>query len=122
MENKQNRVKGVSNPGVGTMRRVQQGGQGHLTEKVRTEQILQGGERGPRELVGRLCLMDFPGGSDGKASVYDVRDLGSTPGLGRFPGEGNGNPLQYSCLDNRMDRGTWKATVHGVTQSRTRLK
>lgn len=57
MENKQNRVKEVNNPGVGTMRRVQQGGQGHLTEKVTTEQILQGGERGPREPVGRLCLI-----------------------------------------------------------------
>lgn len=59
--NKQNRVKGVNNPGVGTMRRDQQGGQGHLTEKVTTEEILQGGERGPRELVGRLCLiLDTP--------------------------------------------------------------
>ena len=53
---------------------------------------------------------DFPGGSDGKASVYNVRDLGSIPGLGRSPGEGNGNPLQYYCLENPMDRGTWKAT------------
>ena len=50
---------------------------------------------------------DFPGGSDGKASVYNVKDLGSIPGLGRFPGEGNGNPLQYSCLENPMDRGAW---------------
>ena len=50
---------------------------------------------------------DFPGGSDGKVSVYNVRDLGSIPGLGRFPGEGNGNPLQYSCLENLMDRGAW---------------
>ena len=49
--------------------------------------------------------MDFPGGSDGKASVYNVRDLGLIPGLGRFPGEGNGNPLQYSCLENPMDGG-----------------
>ena len=49
----------------------------------------------------------FPGGSDSKASVYNVRDLGSIPGLGRFPGEGNGNPLQYSCLENPMDRGAW---------------
>ena len=48
-----------------------------------------------------------PGGSDGKASVYNVRDLGSIPGLGRFPGEGNGNPLQYSCLENLMDGGAW---------------
>ena len=45
------------------------------------------------------------GGSDGKASVYNVRDLGSIPGLGRFPGEGNGNPLQYFCLENPMDGG-----------------
>ena len=52
------------------------------------------------------CL-DFPGGSDGKVSVYNVGDLGSIPGLGRFPGEGNGNPLQYSCLENPMDRGAW---------------
>ena len=53
-----------------------------------------------------MCFMthqDFPGGSDGKASVYNVRDLGSTPGLGKFPGEGNGNPSQYSCLENPMD-------------------
>ena len=49
-------------------------------------------------------LMGLPGGSDGKASVYDAGDLGSIPGLGRFPGEGNGNP-QYSCLENPMDRG-----------------
>ena len=51
--------------------------------------------------------MDFPGGSDSKLSVYNVRDLGSIPGLGRFPGEGNGNPLQYSCLENPMDGGAW---------------
>ena len=51
--------------------------------------------------------VDFPGGSDGKASVYNARDLGSSPGLGRSPGEGNGNPLQYYCLENPMDRGAW---------------
>ena len=50
---------------------------------------------------------DFPGGSDGKASAYNAGDLGSIPGLGRSPGEGKGNPLQYSCLENPMDRGTW---------------
>ena len=49
----------------------------------------------------------FPGGSDGKASVYSVGDLGSIPGSGRFPGEGNGNPLQYSCLENPMDGVAW---------------
>ena len=56
------------------------------------------------------CLspyLDFPGGSDGKASVYNAGDLGLIPGLGRFPGEGNGNPLQYSCLKNPMDGGAW---------------
>ena len=51
--------------------------------------------------------LDFPGGSDGKAFVYNVRDLGSIPGLGRSPGEGNGNSLQYYCLENPMDRGAW---------------
>ena len=49
------------------------------------------------------------GGSDCKASVYNVRDLGSIPGLGRFPGKGNGNPLQYSCLENPVNRGAWWA-------------
>ena len=63
----------------------------------------------------------FPGSSDGKASAYNVGDLGSIPGLGRSPGDGNGNPLQYSCLENPMDRGAWWAIVHGVTKSRTRL-
>ena len=50
---------------------------------------------------------DFPGGSDGKASVYNAGDPGSIPGLGRSPGEGNGNPHQDYCLENPMDRGTW---------------
>ena len=63
----------------------------------------------------------FPGGSDGKESVCNVRDLGSIPGLGRSPGGGHGNRLQYSCLENSMDRGAWWATVHGVTKSQTRL-
>ena len=51
--------------------------------------------------------LDFPGGSDGKASVYNVGDPSSIPGLGRSAGEGNGNPLQYYCLENPMDRGAW---------------
>ena len=58
-------------------------------------------------LWGGTVLLDFPGGSDGKASVYNVGDLGSIPGSGRSPGEGNGNPLQYSCLENPMDREAW---------------
>ena len=60
--------------------------------------------------------LDFPGGSDGKASAYNAGDPGSIPGSGRSPGEGNGNPLQYSCLGNPMDRGAWWAIVHGVTK------
>ena len=63
----------------------------------------------------------FLGGSEVKVPVCNVGDLGSIPGSGRFPGEGNGNPLQYSCLENPMDRGTWWATVHGVSKSWTRL-
>ena len=63
--------------------------------------------------------LGFPGGSDGKASVCNVGDLDSIPRLGRSPGEGNGNPLQYSCLGNLMERGTWQAIVHGVTKSGT---
>ena len=63
-------------------------------------------------------MLDFPGGSDGKASVYNVGDLGSIPGSGRIPGEGNGNPLQYSCLENPTDG---EPGVHGVAKSRTQL-
>ena len=62
-------------------------------------------------------FLGFPGGSDGKESTCSVGYLGSTPGLGRSPGGGNGNPLWYSCLENPMDRGAWWATVHGVAKS-----
>ena len=61
----------------------------------------------------------FPGGSDGKESSCNAGDLSSIPGLGRSPREGNGYSLQYSCLENLMDRGAWQATVHGVAQSQT---
>ena len=57
-----------------------------------------------------MLFKDFPGGSGGKASAYNAGDLGLIPGSGRSPGEGNGNPLQYSCLENPMDRGAWLAT------------
>ena len=60
--------------------------------------------------------MGVLGGSDGEESVYNAGDLGLIPGSGRSPGEGNGNPLQYSCLENSMGRGAWWAT-HGVTES-----
>ena len=66
---------------------------------------------------GDICiLMDFSGGTDGKASAYNVGDRDSIPGLGRSPTEGNGNSLQYSCLENPMDRGGCQATVHGVAE------
>ena len=66
-------------------------------------------------------MKGFSGGSDGKASVCNAGDPALIPGSGRSPGEENGNPLQYSCLENSMDCGAWWATVHGVTESRTQL-
>ena len=68
--------------------------------------------------------MAFPGGSVVKnlpANAGGAGNTGSIPGSGRCPGVGNGNPCQYSCLENSMDRGTWQATVHGVAKSQTRL-
>ena len=74
-----------------------------------------------RDRLPTPVFLGFPGGSDSKESACNAGDLGSVPGLGRSPGEGNGYPLQYSCLENPMDRGAWRATVHGVTKSQTRL-
>ena len=79
-------------------------------------------------LVGLSCLcsdigqpldlfMVFPDGSDGKESACNAGGLGLIPGSGRSPGEENGNPLQYSCLENPMDREAWRATVHGIAKS-----
>ena len=65
--------------------------------------------------------MCFPGGSNGKEYVCSEGDLGSVPGSGRSPGEGNGNPLQCSCLENSVGRGAWWATVHGIAKIRTWL-
>ena len=68
--------------------------------------------------------MGFPGGSVVKnlpANAGDARDKGLIPGSGRSPGEGTGNPLQYSCLENSVDRGAWQTTVHGAAKSQTRL-
>ena len=76
---------------------------------------LGGGSK--RILLWYSCL----GGSEVKASACNAGDLGSIPGSRRSPGEGNGNPLQYSCLENPMDGRVWWATVHGVAKSRTRL-
>ena len=61
--------------------------------------------------------LGFPGGTDGKESACNAGDPGLSPRLGKSPGEGNGNPLQYSCLENSMDRGAWRATVHGLSES-----
>ena len=65
-------------------------------------------------------FLGFPGGTSNKEPLAnsEIRDMGSIPGLGRSPGEGNGNPLQYSCLENPMDRGAWQAIVHGVVRVR----
>ena len=68
-----------------------------------------------------IWIHRFPGSSDGKVSACNAGDLGSFTGWGRSSGEGNGNLLQYSCLENSMDGGAWWATVHGVTKSQTRL-
>ena len=63
--------------------------------------------------------LGFPGGSDSKESACNAGNLDLLPGSGRSHGEGNGYPLQYSCLENSMDRGAWQTTVHGITQSWT---
>ena len=63
-----------------------------------------------------MATLGFPGGSDGKESACKAGDPGSIPGLGKYLREGNGNPLQYSCLGNPMDRGGWWATVHRVVE------
>ena len=64
--------------------------------------------------LGKPFFLRFPGGSEVKASASNEGDMSSIPGLGRSTGEGNGNPLQYSCLGNAMDQGTWQAIVHEV--------
>ena len=73
-----------------------------------------------RDLVAKQN-QSLPGGSGGKESACNVGDPGMIPRSRRSPREGNGNPLQYSCLENSIDRGTWQATVHGVIKSPTRL-
>ena len=78
----------------------------------------------PQQIMSLLCYKkdnDFPGGLEGKEAACNEGDPGSIPGSGRSPGEGNGNTLQYPCLENPMDRGAWRAMVHGVAQSQTRL-
>ena len=74
-----------------------------------------------KEWLPTSVFMGFPGGSDSKESACNVEDLGLIPGLGRSLEEGNGNPIQYSCLDNPVDRRSWHAAVHRVAKSQTRL-
>ena len=83
----------------------------------------QAGIKIARRNINNLRYADytFPGGLTDKESTCNVGDLGLIPGSGKSPGEGNGNPLQYSCLENPMDRAVWKVTVHGAAKSRTRL-
>ena len=72
------------------------------------------------ELIAHVYVKkSFPCGSDGEESACNAGDLGSISGLGRSPGEGNGNPLQYSCLEKSMDKGAWQAAAHGITKSQT---
>ena len=68
-----------------------------------------------------ISILGFPRGSDGEESACNAGDLGFIPGSGRSPGEGDDNPLQYSCLENSMDRGAWQSAVHGVAKSQTWL-
>ena len=85
--------------------------------------LIPGLERFPwrRDRLPTPVLMGFPGGSDSKEYACNVGVLGSISGLGRSPGERHGNPLQYSCLENPMNREAWQATVYGVAKSWTRL-
>ena len=76
----------------------------------------------PCSLITPSLRPSFPGGSDDKESACDTGNERSIPGSGRCPGGGNGNPLQYSCLENPMERGAWRAAVHGVVKSQTPLR
>ena len=96
-----------------------------VTQRVKNPPVMQEnpvqflGQEFPwrRDKLPTPIFLGFPGGSVSKESACHVGDLGSIPGLGRLPGEKHGNPLQYSCLENSMDRGAWQATVHGVAKS-----
>ena len=92
-----------------------------LPGKSHEQRSLVGYSSWSHERVGHdlATKQDFPGGSDSKDSACNVGDLGSIPGLRRSLGGGHGSPLQYSCLENPMDRGTWQATVYGVAKSQT---
>ena len=93
-------------------------GRSPWTEEPRGLQSL-GSHRAGYNRSNLACLEGFPHSSVGKESAYNAGDPGLISGLGRSPGEGNGNPLQYSCLENPMDRGAWQTTVHSVVQTQT---
>ena len=73
------------------------------------------------QVISKPSILGFPGGLVGKESACNAGDPGSIPGWGRSPGEGHGNPLQYSCLENPVNRGSWWAAVHGVTKGQFQL-
>ena len=92
-----------------------------LCIQKKKKKLLKTGLNMSIKIIKLLFLEWFPGGTAVKnppANAGDARDLGSVPGLGRSPGDRNGKPHQYSCLGNPMDRGAWRATVHGVSKSR----
>ena len=96
------------------------GVQSFFSSRIEPPRILGAESPVPDGNVVYSSAVGFPGGSVGKESscnAGDTGDAGSIPGSGRYPGRGNCNPLQYSCLGNLMDRGSWRATVHGVTKS-----
>ena len=93
--------------------------EGRRLKTKKCRQILEAGKSTEIECPPKV--LSFPGDSEVIASACNAGDLGSIPGLGRSPGEGNGNPLHYSCLENPMDRGAWWDILHGVAKSRTRL-
>ena len=78
-------------------------------------------QKNKEEIKRRKKSLGENGSSDSKETARNAGDLGLIPGLGRSPEQGNGNSLQYFCLENPMDRGAWQSTVHGVTKSQTRL-
>ena len=91
---------------------------GNIGNSVR--HYLFGAPKSLQIVTAAMKLKDaYSGGSEVKASACTAGNPGSIPGSGRYPGEGNGNPLQYSCLGNPMDAGAWRPTVHGVAKSRT---
>ena len=91
-----------------------------ILDPVEDSHWVLSGQIGEKDAISK-SVTGFPGGSDGKASAYNAGDPDLIPGSGRSPGKGNGNPLQYSCLENPMEGGAWWATVHGVAKSWTRL-